>query len=405
MIHADEQMRVILKGVHEVIDREELRTKLEQSIECGEPLTVKLGLDPSAPDIHLGHAVVLRKMKQLQDLGHRVVIVIGDFTGMIGDPTGKSKTRRPLTRDEVLQNAATYERQIFGILDPQKTQIRFNSRWLGELRFADVMTLASRYTVARMLEREDFRKRFEGQQSIGIHEFFYPLMQGYDSVALFADIELGGTDQRFNILMGRKLQKDYGQDSQVALFMPILEGTDGVEKMSKSLGNTIGIHEPPGVMFEKVMSIPDGLILRYFELATDVHPDTIDAVKARLEAGENPRNIKWELAIEITGLYHGQAEARSAADCFDALFSRREIPRDIPSLAVDDTLCYEGRADLIRILVAAGYASGRGEARRLMAQGGVCVNGTPVTESCDTELKDGDIIRVGKRKYLKISMK
>lgn len=301
MISIDEQIRIITKGVEEAINIEDLEHKLSQSQKTGRPLTVKLGLDPSAPDIHLGHAVVLRKIKQLQDLGHKAVLIIGDFTGMIGDPTGKSKTRKQLTKEQVMENARTYEEQIFKVLDPERTEIRFNSEWLGKLNFADVINLSSKCTVARMLEREDFKKRYEAHESICIHEFFYPLMQAYDSVEIKADIELGGTDQRFNILMGRGLQKDFGQESQVALFMPILEGIDGIEKMSKSLGNYIGVYDAPEEMYGKVMSIPDNLIIKYFELATDVHPDEITAISDQLQSGSvNPRDVKMKLAKTIT---------------------------------------------------------------------------------------------------------
>ena len=288
----DEQLRIIAKGADEIIEVDELKAKLAQSEKENRPLTVKLGLDPSAPDIHLGHTVVLRKIKQLQDLGHKAVIIIGDFTGMIGDPTGKSKTRKPLTRKQVLENAETYEKQIFKILDRNKTEVRFNSEWLSKLNFEKVINLASTMTVARMLEREDFKKRFESNQSIGIHEFFYPLMQAYDSLEIKADIELGGTDQRFNVLMGRMLQKQYGQESQVTIFMPLLEGTDGVDKMSKSLGNYIGIDEPADIMYEKAMSIPDSLIIKYFELVTDIHPDELDIIKKDIKNNKNTQEIK-----------------------------------------------------------------------------------------------------------------
>ncbi|HBM75272.1 MAG TPA: tyrosine--tRNA ligase, partial [Clostridiaceae bacterium] len=279
MLTPNEQMRIICKGVNTLVNEEELFKKLERSYERNEPMTIKLGLDPSAPDIHLGHAVVLRKIKQMQDLGHHAVIIIGDFTGRIGDPTGKSKGRVALTDEQVKENAKTYYEQILKILDAKKTEVRFNSEWLSKLSFEDVLRLASTTTVARMLERDDFQSRYQNQVPIGIHEFLYPLMQAYDSVAIKADIELGGTDQTFNILMGRTLQKTFGQEQQIAIFMPILEGLDGVEKMSKSLGNYIGINEPAEVMFKKVMEVPDKLIIRYFELATDEHPDKIDKIK------------------------------------------------------------------------------------------------------------------------------
>ncbi|MDE5680714.1 MAG: tyrosine--tRNA ligase, partial [Lachnospiraceae bacterium] len=299
----DRQMRIILKGAAEVVGEEELRLKLERSIRENRPLNVKLGLDPSAPDIHLGHAVVLRKLKQIQDLGHQIKIIIGDFTGRIGDPTGKSKGRKALNNQQVMENAATYQEQIFRILDREKTAVYYNGEWLELLKFEEVLRLASTITVARMLERDDFKKRFAGNVPIGLHEFFYPLMQAYDSVVINADLELGGTDQTFNILMGRSLQKTMGKEPQAALFMPILEGLDGVEKMSKSLGNHIGIQEDAKVMFKKVMEVPDSLIIRYFELTTDELPEKIDFVREELADGKNPRDIKLELAKIVTCLY------------------------------------------------------------------------------------------------------
>jgi len=299
MFSVGEQLKIISKGAEEIIEAGELEEKLRNSQKTGRPLTVKLGLDPTAPDIHLGHTVVLRKIRQFQDLGHRAVIIIGDFTGMIGDPTGRSRTRRQLSREEVMENARTYEEQMYKVLDRDKTELRFNSEWLSKLNLADVINLASRYTVARMLEREDFHARLDANEPIGIHEFLYPLMQGYDSVVVKADVELGATEQRFNVLMGRKLQKDFGQQSQVALFMPVLEGTDGVEKMSKSLGNCIGINEDAANMYGKVMSIPDRLIIKYFRLVTDVNPDEIDAMEKALSNNEiNPRDLKMKLAFE-----------------------------------------------------------------------------------------------------------
>ena len=336
MFYIDEQILIISKGAEEIIDTAELEEKLRASQKTGRPLTVKLGLDPTAPDIHLGHTVVLRKIRQFQDLGHRAVIIIGDFTGMIGDPTGRSKTRRQLTRDEVKENARTYEEQMYKILDRDKTELRFNSEWLSKLNFADVIGLTSKYTVARMLEREDFHSRFEANEPIGIHEFLYPLMQGYDSVEINADVELGGTEQRFNILMGRKLQKDFGQQSQVALFMPVIEGIDGVEKMSKSLGNYIGINEDAQNIYGKVMSIPDHLIIKYFRLVTDVHPDEVDSMEKVLDSNEvNPRDLKMKLAFEITKLYHGDKEAVRAEENFISVFQRKGIPEDMAEYRLD----------------------------------------------------------------------
>lgn len=399
MISIDEQIRIISKGAAEIIEIDELKEKLLKSQKENRPLTIKLGLDPTAPDIHLGHAVVLRKIRQFQDLGHRAVILIGDFTGMIGDPTGRSKTRKQLTKEEVLENAKTYEKQIFKVLDKDKTEVRFNSEWLSKLNFREVIELASKYTVARMLEREDFKNRFTQQQSIGIHEFFYPLMQAYDSVAIKADIELGGTDQRFNVLMGRTLQKDYGLESQVAMFMPILEGTDGVEKMSKSLGNYIGVNEGPKEIYTKVMQIPDNMIIKYFELTTDIHPDEIDKIKRSLEEDNvNPRDIKMSLAKEITSLYHGEAEAALAEEYFKNLFQKNEIPEDIPSME------FTPGTSLIEVMTSSKFAPSNSEARRLLNQGGVKINGEKVTNFNDITLKNGDILQVGKKKFLKIIM-
>ncbi len=407
----EEQLKIILKGVDEIIGLEDLKTKLERSVKTGKPLTIKLGLDPTAPDIHLGHTVVLRKIKQFQDLGHKAVIIIGDFTGMIGDPTGKSKTRRQLSKEEVMNNALTYQKQIYKILDSSKTELRFNSEWLSRLDFAAVMQLASKYTVARMLEREDFKNRFKDHESIGIHEFFYPLMQGYDSVEVHADVEIGGTEQRFNILMGRTLQKDYGQETQTAIFMPILEGLDGIEKMSKSLGNYIGINEMPEQIFGKVMSIPDSLIIRYFELTTDIHPDKIRAIAEELKLEKvNPRDIKIHLAVELTGLYHGEEAANKALENFNRVFQKREIPENIPEYNISDLMEGKVGVDMIKLLVAAGLASSNSEARRLISQGGVKVNSTKLNEQLKNTgtleyivpLENSDIIQVGKLKFLKI---
>lgn len=397
MISIKEQIKIIQKGAAEIINVEELEQKLIKSQKENRPLIVKLGLDPSAPDIHLGHAVVLRKIKQLQDLGHKAVIIIGDFTGMIGDPTGKSKARKQLTKEQVIENAKTYEKQIFKVLDREKTEVRFNSEWLGKLNFRDVIELASKLTVARMLEREDFKNRFSNQISIGIHEFFYPLMQAYDSIELKADIELGGTDQRFNILMGRTMQKEYNQESQIAMFMPILEGIDGKEKMSKSLGNYIGINESGEEIYTKVMQIPDELIIKYFELATDIHPDEIDKIKAMLETNENnPRDIKMRLAKEIVILYYGNKAASAAEAHFKSVFQNNELPEDIPSVDI-----VEGE-NIIDIITKSKLVPSKSEAKRLMLQGGIKVNGEKVSDFENTSLKNEDIIQVGKRKFVKV---
>jgi tyrosyl-tRNA synthetase len=400
LLTVSEQIKIIEKGSFEIIDIDELKVKLEKSISENRPLTVKLGLDPSAPDIHLGHAVVLRKIRQIQDLGHNVTIIIGDFTGMIGDPTGKSKTRKALTKEEVLENAKTYEKQIFKILHKDKTSLRFNSEWLEKLNFKEVIELASKYTVARMLEREDFKNRFNNQQSIGIHEFFYPLMQAYDSVELKADIELGGTDQRFNILMGRTLQNEYKQQRQIALFMPILEGIDGKDKMSKSLGNYIGINEAAKDMYSKVMQIPDNLIVKYFQLTTDIHPDEIDKIKESLLKPEtNPRDVKMRLAKEITCLYHEKEAADLAEEHFKSVFQKHQLPQDIDAISISS------EDNIIDIILKAKLTSSKSEARRLVLQGGVKLNGEVVTDFLNSTFKNEDLIQVGKRKFVRVILK
>nr|WP_278679273.1 tyrosine--tRNA ligase [Clostridium paraputrificum] len=396
----EEQMKIIKKGVDKIVNEEELMNKLERASRNNESLTIKLGLDPSAPDIHLGHAVVLRKIKQMQDLGHNAVIVIGDFTGKIGDPTGKAKGRKALSEEEVQRNAQTYKEQIFKILDVDKTEVRFNSEWLGKITFDKVIELASTITVARMLERDDFQNRYKNNIPIGVHEFFYPLMQAYDSVELKADIELGGTDQTFNILMGRTLQKYMGQESQIAMFMPILEGLDGVEKMSKSLGNYIGVNEPANIMFKKVMEIPDGLIIKYFELATDVHPDEIDRIKKDLDRGKNPRDIKFELSKIITALYHSELEVKEAIEFYDLAFRKKDIPDNIPEIESESNILM----DLIPILVQNNIISSKSEFKRLIAQGGVRVNQEKLND-IDFKLSDNDVIKIGKKKFIRVKIK
>ena len=396
----EEQMKIIKKGVDKIVNEEELMNKLERASRNNESLTIKLGLDPSAPDIHLGHAVVLRKIKQMQDLGHNAVIVIGDFTGKIGDPTGKAKGRKALSEEEVRRNAQTYKEQIFKILDVDKTEVRFNSEWLGKITFDKVIELASTITVARMLERDDFQNRYKNNIPIGVHEFFYPLMQAYDSVELKADIELGGTDQTFNILMGRTLQKYMGQESQIAMFMPILEGLDGVEKMSKSLGNYIGVNEPANIMFKKVMEIPDSLIIKYFELATDVHPDEIDRIKKDLDRGKNPRDIKFELSKIITALYHSELEVKEAIEFYDLAFRKKDIPDNIPEIESESNILM----DLIPILVQNNIISSKSEFKRLIAQGGVRVNQEKLND-IDFKLSDNDVIKIGKKKFIRVKIK
>ena len=396
----EEQLEIIQKGIDQIVNEEELLAKLGQSFKEQKPLTIKLGLDPSAPDIHLGHAVVLRKIKQMQDLGHRVVIIIGDFTGRIGDPTGKAKGRVALSDEIVKEHAKTYCEQIFKILDEEKTTVRFNSEWLSKLTFEEVIKLAATTSVARILERDDFQKRYNSQVPIGIHEFFYPLMQAYDSVEILADIELGGTDQTFNILMGRTLQKHLGLEKQIAIFMPLLEGLDGVEKMSKSLGNYIGVNEAPEVMFKKVMEIPDALIIKYFELATDEHPRVIKEVKNRLLKGENPRDIKLELAEIITNLYYGAEAVKEAKQFFETAFQKKQIPDNIPSMLIE--IGKESVLDIIPALIAKNYIKSKSEFMRLIKQNGVSLNGEKITvDDTDQILMNGEVLQIGKKRFVR----
>lgn len=395
----EHQMRVMLKGAVEVVGAEELRVKVEQSIRTGKPLRVKFGMDPSAPDIHLGHAVVLRKLKQMQDMGHRIMVVIGDVTARIGDPTGKSKGRKALSDKEVMENAQTYLEQIFQIMDREKTEVYYNGEWLELLKLEEVLHLASTVTVARLLERDDFQNRYKNNVPIGLHEFFYPLMQAYDSVAIGADIELGGTDQTFNILMGRNLQKSQGLSPQAAIFMPLLVGLDGVEKMSKSLNNYIGVKEDAKVMFKKVMEVPDALIIRYFELATDEMPERIDVIKEELASGKNPRDVKLELAEIITGLYHGKEETERARNYYQEAFGRKENPEDVPDLEIPWE-CSTLRS-LLPIAAAAGLGFSSSELRRITSQGGVRINGTRA-DSLEAQVADGDVLKIGKKHFLKL---
>jgi len=394
------QLEIIKKGVDTIISEDDLIKKLERVEEESRPLIVKLGLDPSAPDIHLGHTVVLRKIKQLQDLGHRAVIIIGDFTGKIGDPTGKSKGRVALTDEEVIKNAKTYEQQIFKILDKDKTEVVFNSKWLQSLTFDKVIELAAKTTVARMLERDDFQKRYKNNIAIGLHEFFYPIMQGYDSVTIKADIELGGTDQTFNILMGRTMQKSMDLEEQVAIFMPLLEGTDGKEKMSKSLGNYIGIDEDANVMFKKVMEIQDNQIIKYFNLVTDEHPRKIKEIENRLNSLENPRDIKFELAKIITSLYHDKEAVEKAIEFYNLAFVKKDIPNDIKEIAIQDN----SLNTLVKELVSLEEVKSRKEFLRLLEQGGIKLNNEKI-ESIDCKLENKDVIKVGKKKFFKVIIK
>ena len=399
MISATEQFRLISHGVADLLPEDEFKKKLEKSVATNTPLIVKLGLDPTAPDIHLGHTVVLRKLKLFQDFGHRVIILIGDFTARIGDPTGKSVTRPPLTEEQVVENAKTYQEQIFKVLDPAKTEVRFNSEWLSKLDFADVLKLASKYTVARMLERDDFHKRYTEGRPISIHEFMYPLMQGYDSIALKADVEFGGTDQTFNLLMGRHLQGEEGMPEQTIITMPILEGLDGVQKMSKSLGNYIGISEAPSEMYGKAMSIPDELMMRYFMLVTDMSIEEQEQLSKDLESGAaHPRDVKMKLAHTIVRLYHGEEAANFGQDEFIRVFQKHAMPTDIPEYKVAIT---EEPVFVPQLLSDAGLTASNGEARRSIKAGAFKIDG----EKCNEEhivLKDGMVLQVGKRKFIKI---
>ena len=397
----DEQLAFLRKGTVDVIREEDLRAKLERSAKTGVPLRIKLGLDPTAPDIHLGHTVVIRKLKAFQELGHIVIFLIGDFTGMIGDPSGKNVTRPPLSREEINANAETYQKQMFKLLDPERTELRFNGEWMDKFTAADFVKLAAKTTVRQILERDDFEKRMREEKPISLHELLYPLVQGYDSVALNADVELGGTDQKFNLLMGRNLQREFDQEPQVMMTTPLLEGLDGVNKMSKSLGNYIGIEEPPAEMFGKVMSISDELMWRYYELLTDVPVDEINATRFRCESGaENPRDAKVELAKRIIEDFHSKDEADAASDEFERRFVRKEVPDEI-----EEKLVAPGEHKLADLLVSTGLAASKGEARRLVEQGGVRVNGEKATNAA-AEISIGDgavLLQVGKRKFLRVS--
>lgn len=390
-----EQLRVIRRGAVEILLEEELLAKLER----GKPLRIKAGFDPTAPDLHLGHTVLIQKMKQFQDLGHEVIFLIGDFTGMIGDPSGKSETRKQITRSEVLRNAETYKEQIFKILNPKKTVIEFNSQWIGKMDGVALIKLSAKYTVARMLEREDFKLRYQKQEPISIHEFLYPLIQGYDSVVLEADVELGGTDQRFNLLIARELQREYGQEPQVVLTMPLLEGTDGVNKMSKSLNNYIGINEPSEEIFGKVMSISDELMWRYSELLSDKDLEEINKVRNQVACGStHPMAFKKSLAYEIVLRFHGRAAAESAQDYFETRHQKRSVPKNIRRL-----FSPPDRVWICQLLVDLQFARSRGEARRLIAQGAVKVDGKTITRvDFEFQGKLHHVIEVGKTRIAKV---
>jgi tyrosyl-tRNA synthetase len=400
MHSVEEQLDIIKRGAVEIIVEEDLRKKLERSLANKKPLRIKAGFDPTAPDIHLGHTVLLNKMHQFQELGHDVIFLIGDFTGMIGDPTGKSETRKNLTKGEVAENAKTYQAQIFKVLDPARTKIAFNSEWMGKMTAADLVQLAAKHTVARMLEREDFRKRYDAQLPISIHEFLYPLIQGYDSVALKADVELGGTDQKFNLLVGRELQKEFGQEPQCIVMMPLLEGLDGVHKMSKSLGNYIGINEPSKEIFGKVMSVSDDLMYRYYELVSSVSLDELQKIKDDIKSGAlHPMEAKKRLAAECVERFCGAGEGFKAREEFEKVFSKKDLPDEIPVVEV----AWEGSSmKLAKIIALTGAAKSNSEARRLIQQGAVEINESPVRD-IDAELSsDTYILRVGKKRFVRI---
>ena len=398
MTPVDEALQIAKRGCHELLVEEELKQKLQS----GRVLRVKAGFDPTAPDLHLGHTVLLNKMRQLQDLGHEAMFLIGDFTGMIGDPTGKSATRPPLTREQVIENARSYESQIFKILHPEKTLVMFNSSWMGEMRASDLVALAAKHTVARMLERDDFHKRYSSGQPIAIHEFLYPLIQGYDSVAMKADIELGGTDQKFNLLVGRELQKHYGQAPQVVLTMPILEGLDGVQKMSKSLGNYIGINEAPNEMFGKLMSVSDDLMWRYIELLSFESLTTVGQWRQDVAGGRNPRDIKVGFAQEIVTRFHDRQAAERALADFEARFRQGALPDEMPEVTLTSGAT---GLPIAQVLKQAALTASTSEAMRMIEQGGVRLNGEKVSDKA-LVFKPGAlfVLQVGKRKYARITI-
>ncbi len=407
-LHADmsiqKQVEVLTENTAEVINAEELESKLRRSREENRSLKVKLGLDPSAPDIHLGHTVVLRKMRQFQDLGHEVICLIGDFTGRVGDPSGASATRRQLTEDEVRENAQTYAEQVFQILDPQRTTMQFNSSWLAPMTFSDLIELASNITVARMIERSDFAERLRSDRAVYVHEFFYPLMQGYDSVALEADVELGGTDQRFNLMVARDIQRAYGVEPEVAMLMPVLEGTDGVRKMSKSLDNYIGVTEDADSMFGKVMSISDDMIIRYFRHLTDVPADEVAEMEEQMRREEvNPRDLKVRLARTLVTFYHDGEAAARAEDGFAQVFARGGQPGHMDEVDVSRMLDEGGQVWVVHLVTGCDFATSNSEARRLVQQGAVSLDGEKITDPTEQLMpKDGAVLRVGKRRFARL---
>jgi len=398
MSNLEAQIAELTRGTDEVLPEDGLAAKLKK----GRPLVVKAGFDPTAPDLHIGHTVLINKMRQFQELGHEVVFLIGDFTGMIGDPSGKNATRPPLSPEEIKENAKTYQAQIYKILDKDKTRIEFNSTWMGVMDAAGLVRLASHHTVARMLERDDFKKRYEGSQPISIHEFLYPIVQGYDSVALKADVELGGTDQKFNLLVGRQLQQDYGQEPQVVMTTPLLEGLDGVQKMSKSLGNYVGITEPPGEMFGKLMSISDDLMWRYFEVLSFRSLDDIESLRTRVEDGMNPRDVKFELAMEIVARFHDDSAAEAAKQEFISRFREGAMPDEMPELTLE---AEGGTLGIAHLLKGAGLVSSTSEAFRMIKQGAVRIDGERVEDrSLTIDVGSTNVYQVGRRRFARVSL-
>jgi tyrosyl-tRNA synthetase len=398
----EEQLEIIKRGASDIIPLEELKEKLEKSRKENKPLNIKLGCDPTRPDLHLGHSVVLRKLRQFQELGHQAILIIGDFTAMIGDPSGRNQTRPPLSFEEARENAQSYWEQASKILDPEKTKIVYNSDWLGKMSFEDVIKLASKYTIARMLERDDFTKRFKKGIPISIHEILYPLAQAMDSVAIESDVELGGTDQTFNLLVGRDIQREYGQEPQVILTMPLLVGTDGTEKMSKSYDNYIGIDESPREIYGKTLSIPDELIYPYYELATDVSLEELSKIKEQLTDGKtNPRDLKRALARKLVEMYHSKEEALKAEEEFDKIFVKKDVPDELPEFTVEEIV--NGGIGIIDLIMKVGFAPSRAEARRLVQQGGVSIDGEKILDFKHIVARNDEfVLKVGKRKFAKI---
>ena len=401
MLGVKEQMEVIRRGAVEIIPEEELIEKIKKSIETKKPLRVKQGFDPTAPDVHLGHTVGLRKLKQFQELGHQIVLIIGDYTGMVGDPSGRSATRPQLTHDKVMENAETYQKQFFKIMDKSKTEIHFNGEWFSRMSFQEVIKLASKFTLARMLERDDFSNRYSNQAPISLHELLYPLMQGYDSVAIKADIEIGATEQKFNLLAARQIQQEYGVEPQAVLTLPVLPGIDGIQRMAKSTGNYIGIDESPKEIFGKIMSVPDDLIYPYFELVTDVSSDELKEIKEDLEKKEkNPMDLKKRLGIKIVSMYHSRKKAKEAEEEFEKVFSKKELPEDIPVYKLKHD---QPKIWIVKLLTMSKLVSSGSEARRLIKQGGVYLDGKRVDdENLELSVEGEKLLKVGKRKFLKV---